>query len=137
MHRRRILCLFQQYRSGRVLPSKKNADAALESAINLGPKLKSYFSIPIKLSLALHWGSSYYTGEGSRTGKDVYAVFALEDLRHKDKSLEERVKTQQHYNLLMTEAFWSQLMPAHQAEARPLGSYLLKGLDQEVQIYHI
>jgi class 3 adenylate cyclase len=112
------------------------AEAAMGVAVDLEAKLAQYFSRPVQICIALHWGSSYLTGEGSRTGKDVYAVFGLEGLRKEDKAIGEPLGSQKVNALyLMTEVFLSKLSPEHQANAKPLGSYKLKGLDTETQVF--
>ena len=112
------------------------AEAAMGVAVDLEAKLAQYFSRPVQICIALHWGSSYLTGEGSRTGKDVYAVFALEGLRKEEKRIGEPLRSKRLNALyLMTEVFLSKLSPERQANAKPLGSYKLKGLDTETQVF--
>ena len=116
--------------------SFSRAEAAMGVAVDLEAKLAKYFSSPVKICIALHWGSSYLTGEGSRTGKDVYAVFALEGLRKKEQSMGEPLRFQETNALyLMTEIFLSKLPLNYRANAEPLGRYQLKGLGSETQIF--
>lgn len=116
--------------------SFSSAETAMEVALNIRPTLADHFSASLQLCVALHWGSSYLTGEGSRTGKDVYAVFALERLRHQDETIGEPLRSRKIHTLcLMTGAFLSRLSPQHQGDAGLLGLYELKGLDAKTQVF--
>ena len=112
------------------------AERALNAAAEFAPALAKRIALPIKLSIALHWGSAFLTAEGDRTGKDVHAAFALESLRRNEASFEAILASPDFRELiLMTEDFWFQLKESQRMQASPLGSYILKGLDKKVQIF--
>ncbi|MBF0520106.1 MAG: adenylate/guanylate cyclase domain-containing protein, partial [Nitrospirae bacterium] len=113
-----------------------SADAALSAALKLSPGILRHIKIPIQISIALHWGSVRLTAEGERTGRNAHAVFSLEDLRHREPKVNERLTAHHKEFILMTDSFWSNLNPTSQLKALPIGSYTLKGLDKEERIYY-
>ncbi|QWR76713.1 FHA domain-containing protein [Candidatus Magnetomonas plexicatena] len=113
-----------------------SADAALSAALKLSPGILRHIKIPVQISIALHWGSVRLTQEGERTGRNAHAVFSLEDLRHREPKVNERLTPHHKEFILMTDPFWSNLNPASQLKALPIGSYTLKGLDKQEKIYY-
>jgi class 3 adenylate cyclase len=113
-----------------------SADTALSAALKLSPGILRHIKIPIQISIALHWGSVRLTQEGERTGRNAHAVFSLEDLRHREPKVNDRLTAHHKEFILMTGSFWDTLNPASQLKALPIGSYNLKGLDKEERIYY-
>jgi class 3 adenylate cyclase len=112
------------------------AEDAMKAAVTLSPGLKRYISTPVKISIALHFGPTRSAPNGERTGRNVHAVFSLEDLRHKERTLARHVESDQSLQLLVTtETFLSQLPPSYREKAVPLGFFGLKGLEQQEQIF--
>ena len=112
------------------------AEGALKAAVGLTPALIKHISVPAKVSIALHWGASYLTAEGDRTGKDVHGVFALEDLRHTEIAMGRILAAPEVRDLiLMTEPFWLQLKNSLRMQTAFLGEHLLKGLEEKIQIF--
>lgn len=111
--------------------------AALRAGTRLAPALHRTFPVEVQVSVALHWGSAQLMAVGNdRTGRDVHAVFSLEQVRHQDAALAEEIRTKQTKELiLMTEAFWLQLDDSTRLKGRPLGTYPLKGLESGASIY--
>jgi len=79
------------------------------------------------------------TGDGSngeRTGRNVHAVFSLEDLRHKDETLKRQVESGRILEpVLMTETFLSQVPSPYPGKVVPLGLFGLKGLEEKERIF--
>jgi class 3 adenylate cyclase len=112
------------------------ASAALKAGINLAPALARQMELNAQLSVALHWGPSNLTDTNDRIGNNVHAVFSVEQIRHHDPALEQELKTEGTTELLlMTEAFWTELDDSERAMARPMGSYPLKGMDEDTRIF--
>ena len=112
------------------------ARAAWDAALQLRPALVPHISRPLQLSIALHWGSASLAANGDRISKDVHAVFALEHLRHEAPEVAKCLANRDVDQIvLMTERFWSQLEPTHCGQAEPVGSYLLKGLEQPQPVF--
>jgi class 3 adenylate cyclase len=112
------------------------ADTAMSVADGLQSSLHKHLSEPTQLSLALHWGKSYLTGEGSRTGGDVYAVFALENLRHQHKGICVSLQSSCSKPLvLMTGPFYAKLDRENQRRTSHLGQFRLRGIDHPVEVY--
>lgn len=112
------------------------AEEALKAGVMLSPGLKRHFSTSIRISIALHFGSTRLAPNGERTGRNVHAVFSLEDLRHKDETLKRQVESGQILEpVLMTETFLSQLPPPYTGKVVPLGLFGLKGLEKEKRIF--
>lgn len=113
-----------------------SAEDAIKAAVTLGPGLKRHISTPVKISIALHFGPTRSAPGGERTGRNVHAVFSLEDLRHSEETLMRQVESGRILQLVvMTETFLSQLPPPYRKKAVPLGFFGLKGLEQEERIY--
>ena len=113
-----------------------SAEGALKAAVALGPGLKRHISTPVTISIALHFGSTRLAPNGERTGKNVHAVFSLEDLRHKEKKLRKYVALGRILELvLMTETFLSQLPPQDKGKPITLGIFGLKGLDEKEGVF--
>ena len=113
-----------------------SAEGALKTAVTLSPGLKRNFSTPVRISIALHFGSTRLAPNGERTGRNVHAVFSLEDLRHKDETLKRQVESDQILEpVLMTETFLSQVPSPHPGKVVPLGLFSLKGLEEEERIF--
>jgi class 3 adenylate cyclase len=112
------------------------ASAALRAGVGLVPALARQMELNAQISVALHWGPSNLTDTDDRIGNNVHAVFSVEQVRHQDRALGLELRNEKTMELLlMTEAFWAELQPAEQAMARPLGSYPLKGMDEDTRIY--
>lgn len=115
-----------------------SADTAIGVATDLLPNLEKHLSMQLRLSIALHWGKSYLTGEGSRTGFDVYAVFALENLRHQHEKIGASLPFQASSTLiLMTGPFHSQLGQENQNRTVPMGPYQLRGIDHPIDVFRL
>lgn len=111
-------------------------EGALKAAVTLCPGLKRHISTPVRISIALHFGSTRLALDGERTGRNVHAVFSLEDLRHKEERLRKQLESDQILELvLMTETFLSQLPPPYRGKAVPLGLFGLKGLEEKERIF--
>jgi class 3 adenylate cyclase len=112
-----------------------DADLALETAARLGPSVARHVLPTIRVSVALHWGPARNTGNGGKAGRDVYAVFALEKLRHAIAALDAESHTPSTESfIVMTEQFWSRLRPEAQTAAQSVGAYMLRGLSQPVTV---
>jgi hypothetical protein len=112
------------------------AEEAHKAAVALSPGLKRHFSTSVRISTALHFGSTRLAPNGERTGRNVHAVFSLEDLRHRDETLKRQVESGQILEpVLMTETFLSQLPPPYTGKVVPLGLFGLKGLEEEERIF--
>ncbi|HID31647.1 MAG TPA: FHA domain-containing protein [Desulfobacterales bacterium] len=113
-----------------------SAEGALKAAVTLAPSLKRHISTPVTISIALHFGPTRLAPNGERTGKNVHAVFSLEDLRHKQEKLRKYVASGRILELvLMTKAFLSQLPSQDKGKPVPLGFFGLKGLDEKEGIF--
>ena len=109
---------------------------ALSAAIKLMPRLGRKLGIPLKSSFGLHWGCSRLSSGGDRIGKDVHAVFALEHLRHKVPDLTTEMESSRAFQcILMTERFLLRLDRPLRSQAKLLGYYPLKGLEQQERIF--
>jgi pSer/pThr/pTyr-binding forkhead associated (FHA) protein len=115
----------------------RDAEVALNVAARLGPGLARHVEPGIHVAVALHWGPTRNTGNGGKAGKDVYAVFSLEKVRHLSPELEAASKAPGSESfIVMTEAFCNQLGPARRAGAHVVGAYWLRGLDDAVPVLH-
>ena len=117
-----------------------SAPAALDAALRLVPALAGRLPVDIQVSIALHWGYSQVADNADRLadrmGRNVHAVFSLEQVRHRDPELEEELRSHRHQELiLMTDAFWCELDQSAQANTRAIGAYLLKGIEEETPVY--
>jgi len=111
-------------------------ESALEAALELGPRLILRHNPVPPLSIALHWGSASLSPTGERTGQDVYAVFALEKVRHAEPGMSP-VQTASGVQqiIVMSEPFRSKLATEQQQQTAPMGHHRLKGLDGEQQVF--
>lgn len=115
-----------------------SAKEALKAAVTLSPGLKRHFSTSVRISIALHFGSTRLAPDGERTGRNVHAVFSLEDVRHNHETLMKQVESGRILEpVLITEAFLNQLPPQYQGKVVPLGLFGLKGLEEQERIFFI
>lgn len=113
-----------------------SAGTALNAGLDLGQTLTRHIAHPLQVSIALHWGSASLTSGGDRTGQDVHAVFALEKLRHIEPSLAaELARPGARQLMVMTERFRRRLDATLRRHTEPVGSFVLKGLDEAQQIF--
>jgi class 3 adenylate cyclase len=115
----------------------RDASWALQIAARLGPGVARHVSPNIRISVALHWGATRNTGNGGKAGKDVYAVFSLDKVRHAVPAVEAASHAPGNETVvLMTEAFWSQLGPEQRSAATPVGAHELRAIDEPINIFH-
>ena len=127
---------YLQYTGDGFLACFNTVDNAMETAIGLGSGIRNVFDIPIQISVALHWGRATVTATGNRSGKDVHAVFSLEDLRHKEVKLANYLESWNEADLiLLTEIFLRQLKPVFLKNVVTCGHYPLKGIDGKMKIF--
>src|SRR5262249_40867720 len=89
--------------------SFETAPSALRTAVELGSTLRSHVPVQVQLSMALHWGAARLMENYDRVGSNIYAVFALERLRHEVPDLDKELAAQRTPELiLITEEFRSQ-----------------------------
>ena len=113
-----------------------SADRALEAALALAPDLTNRLDKHVSLSMALHYGTASMTAGRDRTGRNVHAVFSLEDLRHREEKIKAWLVPDQPWPLiLMTEAFRRELLPEKQEKTIRLGRFELKGLTKPEKIH--
>ncbi|KJR43908.1 serine/threonine phosphatase, partial [Candidatus Magnetoovum chiemensis] len=108
-----------------------SADAALKTATVFAPTIIKHFTeIPVRLSVALHYGAVRLSADGERTGRNAHAVFSVEDLRHREERVSGLLNDQdKKVIILMTEPFYLNLRDDLQIKAKYIGSYTLKGLE--------
>jgi pSer/pThr/pTyr-binding forkhead associated (FHA) protein len=115
----------------------RDAAVALDVAARLGPGVARHVLPGIRVAVALHWGPTRNTGNGGKAGRDVYAVFALEKVRHLSPELEAASnKPGDQSFVLMTESFWNQLSPDRREGALAVGAYWLRGLSEVMPVFH-
>ena len=113
-----------------------NANTAFDIGLDLMPALASRTTDPLKISIALHWGTASLTSNGDRTGQDVHAVFALEKLRNSNPTLAaELARPDAHQLLVTTGQFWQKLDDARREQTELLGTFHLKGLEEPQQVF--
>lgn len=113
-----------------------DAQAALNAALELGPRLAARHDPVPPLSVALHWGSASLSPTGDRTGQDVHGVFALEKVRHVEPEMAPTRRASGVRQLIvMSERFRSKLGPSRQQQTTSVGRYRLKGFDGEQQVF--
>jgi class 3 adenylate cyclase len=112
------------------------AQNALEAALELGPRLVLRHNPIPPLSIALHWGSASLSPTGERTGQDVYAVFALEKVRHVELGMSPApVVPGVQQIVVMSGPFRSKLSEELQQRTVLAGNHRLKGLDGEQPVF--
>jgi class 3 adenylate cyclase len=115
----------------------QSAEMALNVAARLGPGVARHVGAGIRVAVALHWGPTRNTGNGGKAGRDVYAVFALEKVRHLTAELEAASKVPGDESfILMTETFWNQLGPELRQGAHVVGAFWLRGLSEEMPVFY-
>jgi pSer/pThr/pTyr-binding forkhead associated (FHA) protein len=118
------------------------ATGAFDAAVGLGNELEERFPmeewLPLKvvLSVGLHWGMTHLNDQGDRIGANAHAVFSVEDLRHREPSLQNDMESRRLRALvLMTEPFCMELDDARRSRTTLLGEYRLKGMEDGLRIY--